>query len=186
MENATERSLIILDELGRGTATHDGTAIASATLGHMIRSIGSTILFVTHFPALARFQDEFSGTVGSYYMDYIEEGTHAHNFVEQAHPTPDTSLVSDSVTDKKKKITFLYKVTRGVAKQSYGLNVALLAGLPMTVVEMAASAASQFDRKDATDRCGTLFREICSALASENDDQVVSDLKYCVANYGRY
>jgi DNA mismatch repair protein MSH3 len=183
MEKATERSLIILDELGRGTATHDGTAIAHATLGHMIRSIGGIVLFVTHFPALARIQDEFSGTVGSHFMDYIEEDIRKQNATEQGHQAPTNSLDPDSVTDNK-KITFLYKVTRGVAKQSYGLNVALLAGLPTTVVEMAATAASQFDRNDIADRCGALFRKICSVLASESDDQVVSALKDCAIYQG--
>lgn len=123
LAEATDRSLIVLDELGRGTATHDGTAIAMATLEHMVKSTTSVVMFVTHFPSIAGLSKEYAGVVGAFYMDYVEE---------------------EEDSSARKKISFLYKLTRGIAERSYGLNVARLAGLPAAVVDMASTHAQAF------------------------------------------
>lgn len=58
IKHATQRSLVVLDELGRGTSTHDGVAIALATLRHLVRDIGCATLFVTHYPQVADLASE--------------------------------------------------------------------------------------------------------------------------------
>lgn len=73
MKHATSRSLVILDELGRGTSTHDGQAIAYATLRYFIEQIQSITLFVTHYPSMSQFAALYPNHANNYYMDYIEE-----------------------------------------------------------------------------------------------------------------
>ncbi|KAI8983976.1 muts domain V-domain-containing protein [Mycotypha africana] len=99
MKQATCRSLVILDELGRGTSTHDGQAIAYAVLDHFISHIQSVTLFVTHYPSLSRVESLYPGQVRNCYMDYIEE--------------------KDDVTDVG-QVVFLYKLVDGIAMNSYG------------------------------------------------------------------
>jgi len=71
---ATPRSLVILDELGRGTSTHDGVAIAYATLHHFTTTVQSLTLFVTHYPSLAELQHKFPQHVCNYHMAFITHG----------------------------------------------------------------------------------------------------------------
>ena len=71
LNHCTERSLVILDELGRGTSTHDGVAIAYATLHYLLQLKKSLVLFVTHYPKIADIQKEFPGIVGTYHVSYL-------------------------------------------------------------------------------------------------------------------
>lgn len=158
LETATDRSLVVLDELGRGTSTHDGTAIAAATLEHFVEKTCAVVLFVTHFPSIARLADQYPAVVGSYYLDYLEEED------EVAESGMGDETAASSTDRKKKKITFLYKVTAGCAQRSYGLNVAQLAGLPSAVIDKAALAASSFDlsngRRGAEGKFHDLLRDL--------------------------
>lgn len=74
MKYATAKSLVILDELGRGTSTHDGQAIAYAVLKHFVQHIKSITLFVTHYPSLGKLVKTFPGHIRNCYMSYIQEG----------------------------------------------------------------------------------------------------------------
>lgn len=103
---ATERSLVILDELGRGTSTHDGVAIAYATLHHVVSNIRCLSMFVTHYPSLAKLATVFPTRVGNYHMSFMEQDGNAAGV---------------------QTILFLYKLVKGAAARSYGLNVARLA-----------------------------------------------------------
>ena len=105
LNQATKHSLVLLDELGRGTSTHDGTAIAKATVQHLIHRIKCMTLFVTHFKVLTRI---FPDKVG--YMGYLKEDT---------------------------DVLFLYQLTPGSSKNSFGINVAKMAGLDEEIVEHA-------------------------------------------------
>lgn len=160
LECATDRSLIVLDELGRGTSTHDGTAIAAATLEHIVSSTSAVVLFVTHFPSIARLADSYQVDIGSYYLDYLEEES-----------AVDTVEGEEATVKQKKKLTFLYKVTSGVAKRSYGLNVAQLAGLPGSVIDVAARAASNFDSCSAMRNVESVFHSLLSGLGSPGADK---------------
>lgn len=111
LRHASARSLVVLDELGRGTSTYDGYAIAHAVLSHLVTSVKPLLLFSTHYHTLT---DELRGSkdVSLYHMDCI-------------------------VNEGARLVTFLYKFKRGVAADSYGLHCAQAAGLPSKVVERA-------------------------------------------------
>lgn len=130
LSQATSHSLVILDELGRGTSTHDGVAIAYATLDYFISKIQSLTLFVTHYPILAEYEKLYPTNVGNFHMGFIVNET-------------DTSA-SD---DRKQTITFLYQLVRGMAARSYGLNVARLAGIHHDIIQGAELLSSQLEER---------------------------------------
>lgn len=152
LKQATPRSLIILDELGRGTSTHDGVAIAQAVLYHLVSKLRSLTLFITHYQALARMSEQFEGELKNVHMRFTEQET------------------GDGETD----VTFLYEVGEGVAHRSYGLNVAKLAGLPTTLLEKASKRSSQMEEQEARRRLGYLSKaagallEKCSVEGMEH------------------
>uniref|UniRef100_A0A8C7CFH7 DNA mismatch repair protein MSH3 n=1 Tax=Oncorhynchus kisutch TaxID=8019 RepID=A0A8C7CFH7_ONCKI len=128
---ATERSLVILDELGRGTSTHDGIAIAYATLEYFIRDVKSLTLFVTHYPPLCELEKVYPLHVGNFHMAFLLN-------------EPDIgSKLSPGQSVQPEFITFLYQLTEGAAGQSYGLNVARLAEIPEAVLHIAARKAQE-------------------------------------------
>ncbi|HEV8715393.1 MAG TPA: DNA mismatch repair protein MutS [Candidatus Binatia bacterium] len=106
---ATARSLVILDEVGRGTGTSDGQAIAQAVAEILAQEIKAKTLFTTHYHELARL----------------------------AETTPGIVNARLAVREEQDEVTFLYKVVPGAAQKSYGVYVARLAGLPESVVERA-------------------------------------------------
>ncbi|KAL4936423.1 hypothetical protein BDV06DRAFT_216687 [Aspergillus oleicola] len=127
LKQATPRSLVILDELGRGTSTHDGVAIAQAVLDYMVRSIRSLTLFITHYQHLAAMVHSFpDNELRNVHMRFSE---------------------SDSGTGTDEDITFLYEIGEGVAHRSYGLNVARLANLPGSLLEMAKQKSAELEEK---------------------------------------
>lgn len=119
---ATPRSLVILDELGRGTSTHDGAAIAQAVLHHVVEETRCLTLFITHYQNLARVADGLDGL------------TNVH-----------MKFKADKGPDGEEEITFLYEVGEGVAHRSYGLNVARLAHIPKKVIDVAAEKSSAME-----------------------------------------
>jgi DNA mismatch repair protein MSH3 len=72
LQKATPKSLVVLDELGRGTSTYDGTAIAYATLKFLIEKVKSCTLFVTHYPLLTNLEKQYEKIVGNYHMGFQE------------------------------------------------------------------------------------------------------------------
>uniref|UniRef100_A0A8K9X523 DNA mismatch repair protein MSH3 n=1 Tax=Oncorhynchus mykiss TaxID=8022 RepID=A0A8K9X523_ONCMY len=127
---ATERSLVILDELGRGTSTHDGIAIAYATLEYFIRDVKSLTLFVTHYPPLCELEKVYPLHVGNFHMAFLLN-------------EPDIATDGSAGQVQPEFITFLYQLTEGAAGQSYGLNVARLAEIPEAVLHIAARKAQE-------------------------------------------
>ncbi|XP_020731398.2 DNA mismatch repair protein Msh3 isoform X1 [Odocoileus virginianus] len=132
IRKATPQSLVILDELGRGTSTHDGIAIAYATLEHFIRDVKSLTLFVTHYPPVCELEKSYSQQVGNYHMGFLV------NEDESKQDAGEEDQVPDSVT-------FLYQITRGIAARSYGLNVAKLADVPGEILKKAASKSKELE-----------------------------------------
>lgn len=120
LKQATPRSLVILDELGRGTSTHDGVAIAEAVLRELVDR-GVMTLFITHYQQLAHLEDDLSAKgLKNVHMRFVEEG--------------------------EENITFLYEVGEGVAHRSYGLNVARLANVPESVLEVAGIKSKEMEQ----------------------------------------
>lgn len=109
LHNVTKNSLVILDEIGRGTSTYDGVAIAWATSEFLLNSIGCKTLFATHYYELTELEELFTG-VRNYCMAIEEQGDN---------------------------ITFLRKVIPGGTDKSYGIYVAKIAGLPSSVIRHA-------------------------------------------------
>uniref|UniRef100_A0A7N8Y9C2 DNA mismatch repair protein MSH3 n=1 Tax=Mastacembelus armatus TaxID=205130 RepID=A0A7N8Y9C2_9TELE len=131
ISHATEHSLVILDELGRGTSTHDGIAIAYATLEYFIRHVTLT-LFVTHYPPLCELERLFPGQVSNYHMAFLLN-----------EPAIATDMDDGEV--QPEFITFLYQLTEGAAGRSYGLNVARLADIPDTILHTAARKSRELE-----------------------------------------
>jgi DNA mismatch repair protein MutS len=109
LHGATERSLVLLDEIGRGTSTWDGLSVATATTEYLHDRIGAKTIFATHYHELTRLSERLSGVV---------------NF-------------SVAVRERGEEILFLRRLVAGGADRSYGVEVARLAGLPRSVVERA-------------------------------------------------
>uniref|UniRef100_A0A8D2K8H3 DNA mismatch repair protein MSH3 n=1 Tax=Theropithecus gelada TaxID=9565 RepID=A0A8D2K8H3_THEGE len=131
IRKATSQSLVILDELGRGTSTHDGIAIAYATLEYFIRDVKSLTLFVTHYPPVCELEKNYSHQVGNYHMGFLVSE-------DESKPDPGEEQVPDFVT-------FLYQITRGIAARSYGLNVAKLADVPGEILKKAAHKSKELE-----------------------------------------
>jgi DNA mismatch repair protein MSH3 len=130
LQRATPRSLLLLDELGRGTSTTDGTAIAHATLDHVARGVRAACLFVTHFPSIGvELERDLPRVVGNFHMAFV------------AH---------EADADGVPRISFLYKLRQGVASSSFGLNVARMAGLSSDILRVA------LDRSDAMQSAETV------------------------------
>ncbi|GAO47047.1 hypothetical protein G7K_1260-t1 [Saitoella complicata NRRL Y-17804] len=124
MRQSTPRSLVILDELGRGTSSMDGMAIAWAVLEWFLER-GGLVLFVTHYPILAELAQKYPQLCKNAHMGFMEHTS----------------------SDGSPEITFLYKLTEGVANRSYGLNVARLANLPGRVLEVAEVKAREVEEE---------------------------------------
>ena len=122
IKNATPASLLILDEIGRGTSTFDGMAIARAVLEHCAdkRKLGAKTMFATHYHELSALEGEMSG-VANY-----------------------------NITAKKQngRLVFLRKIVKGAADDSYGIEVAKLAGLPESVISRAKSCLKELESSE--------------------------------------
>ena len=137
---ATPRSLIILDELGRGTSTHDGVALALATLEYIVEQLRSLTLFVTHYHSVSAMHARYPDAIQNYHMAFVEHDDDEHSVV------------------------FLYALKRGSAQRSYGLNVARLAGLSQSIIARAAQQSQTM--ADAHQRAN-LIRQFLSLYRYE-------------------
>ncbi|XP_019619134.1 PREDICTED: DNA mismatch repair protein Msh3-like [Branchiostoma belcheri] len=126
LNHATSRSLVILDELGRGTSTHDGVAIAYATLQHLVTEVKSLTLFVTHFPPLGELEALYPESMCNYHMAFLTEAN------RPKAPLPEV-------------VTFLYQLVPSMAAHSYGLNVAQLANIPPSILQVAAVKSKELE-----------------------------------------
>lgn len=117
---ATKHSLILFDEIGRGTATYDGMALAQAMLEYIDEAIGAKTLFSTHYHELTELTEE-------------------HQSMRNVHV---------DVREEKNEIEFRYRVIEGKADKSYGINVAKLAHLPKVVLDRASQLLLNFENQD--------------------------------------
>ena len=124
LSNLTDRSLVILDEVGRGTSTYDGMSIAWAVLEHLAEGCGllPKVLFATHFHELTCLEERFPSMIN----------------------------LSMAVKEEGGEIFFLHQVVRGSADRSYGIEVARLAGLPRPVLKRAFDLLKRFEKEERT------------------------------------
>lgn len=119
LNNATNKSFILLDEVGRGTSTFDGVSIAWAVSEHIVREINAKTIFATHYHELNKLEDKIAGIIN--YQVAVQE-------------------TSD-------RVIFLHKVIEGGADKSYGIEVARLAGLPTSVINRAKEIMGEIEKR---------------------------------------
>ena len=122
LNNSTSRSLIILDEIGRGTSTFDGLSLAWSILEHLHNQVGAKTLFATHY----------------------------HELTELAARLPRLKNFNVAVREWHEQIVFLRKIVEGGTDKSYGIQVARLAGVPKTVLERAKEILRNLEESELT------------------------------------
>ncbi|WP_313123200.1 DNA mismatch repair protein MutS, partial [Exiguobacterium sp.] len=120
LTRATDRSLILLDEIGRGTSTYDGMALAQAIVEHIARHVGAKTLFSTHYHELTVLEESIDRLANVHVRAVEQEG----------------------------RVVFLHEVRDGKADQSYGIHVARLADLPDSLIERAQVLLSEFEQAE--------------------------------------
>ena len=120
LNTATSKSLVILDEIGRGTSTFDGISIAWATSEYLLEKIKCKVLFATHYNELANLEKKFKGL----------------------------DLNTFRVKEWKGELIFLYEMISGLAESSYGIQVGKMAGLPKEVTDLAFNILSKLEQKE--------------------------------------
>jgi DNA mismatch repair protein MutS len=149
LHNATEKSLVLVDEIGRGTSTFDGLALAYAIARHLLERNRSYTLFATHYFELTRLAEEYT-QLANVHLAAIE---HQHSIV------------------------FLHAVSEGAASQSYGLQVAALAGVPDSVIRNARKQLVRLEQQSAAQNPqGDLFTAVPDAQEPE-EHPLVSALR---------
>ncbi len=143
LNNATPRSLVVLDEVGRGTSTFDGLALAWAIVEHMHDTIRARTLFATHYHQLTELSQRFRGVCN----------------------------MNVAVREWHDEIVFLHKIVDGGTDRSYGIHVARLAGAPQAVVERARAILSDIER-DAEDLAPRITRASRRGKAAPAEEQL--------------
>ncbi len=158
LHNATSKSLLILDEIGRGTSTYDGLSIAWAVVEHIAYNIGAKSLFATHYHELTELEGQLKGV---------------HNYCI-------------AVQELGEDIIFLRKIIPGGADQSYGIQVARLAGLPEEVLSRARTIVNSLNENDIAavsdkiamqEKMEEKLQSLSGISISESDATIISDLK---------
>jgi len=160
LHHASERSLVLMDEVGRGTSTFDGMALAFAICRHLLEKNRSLTLFATHYFELTLLAKEYAA-LANVHLDAVEHG---------------------------ERIVFLHAVEEGPANRSYGIQVAALAGVPASVLRAARRQLREFEQRasinplqpdlfatalsDAADRCEPLPPPALERLQGIDPDQL--------------
>jgi len=132
LNQATARSFVVLDEIGRGTATFDGLSIAWATLEYLHEVNRSRVLFATHY----------------------------HELTALAEALPRAANATVEVKEWRDEIVFLYRVVKGAADRSYGIHVAKLAGLPAAVLARASEVLDELEKADGRPKPSDLVGDL--------------------------
>lgn len=119
LHNATEQSLVLMDEIGRGTSTFDGLSLAWACAEHLAKKVKALCLFATHYFELTQLPNLYSN-ISNVHLDAVEQAD---------------------------KLIFLHQVKEGAANKSYGLQVAALAGVPREVIQQAKKRLKQLEKQ---------------------------------------
>ncbi len=160
LKNATKRSLIIYDEVGRGTSTFDGMSIAKAVVEYThSKKIGAKTLFATHYHELTTMEDEFEG------------------------------IVNYNIAAKKRgdSVTFLRKIVRGGTDDSYGIEVAKLAGVPSEVIKRAREILSQIENGKVqytvkSEKKQDEGFDLFSGIIASKESEAIEKIKSCDLN----
>lgn len=154
LANATENSLLILDEIGRGTSTFDGLCLAQSILEHLTQQINAHAFFATHYHELTNLEQKFSQ-------------------IKNVHM---------KIHEQNGNIQFLHILSRGPAGQSYGIQVAELAGLPRSITDRAKKLLTQIEGESASSK----KPEMPAATASAGTAVVRSSASVAVKNQASF
>ena len=154
LERCDENSLVVLDEIGRGTSTYDGMSLAQSILEHLVQHKQSLVLFATHYHELTQLSAQWPK-------------------IHNAHM---------SIKDTGKGLSFLYKLEEGPANKSYGIHVAELAGLPKSVVRRAKKVLEQLENFSGSSNGQMSFLEMSASVdmipeESSSDSSSLEELK---------
>jgi len=139
LHNATDKSLVLLDEIGRGTSTFDGLSLAWAVAKQLLEKNRAYTLFATHYFELTRIVDEFK-YAANVHLDAVEHGN---------------------------TIVFMHKVEEGAANQSYGLQVAQLAGIPKPVISAAKRKLAQLELNQVANQDASAVPQVDMFMVNE-------------------
>ncbi|KAK7014986.1 DNA mismatch repair protein MSH3 [Favolaschia claudopus] len=165
---ATSKSLVILDELGRGTSTFDGMAIAYAVLNELLATTQCRTLFITHYPSVAaELAEKFSDRLQNVHVGY-NTGTRG--------------------IDGRRDVTFLYLLKDGIAPESFGVECARLAGLPESILDNATKESSKMEvqvvaraKRNMSMKALHLLKESIRSSSSEKQTQALDTLRSLVS-----
>jgi len=157
LEEATSATLILLDEIGRGTSTYDGMSIARSVMEYIQQNIGAWTLFSTHYHELTVMEEELEG-VKNYTVLVKEKGS---------------------------SVVFLRKVVPGRADKSYGINVARLAGMPEVVVKRAEAILNKVEKQNGisaggdngTRQLSLIDLSRCAPGVNEEEKEIIEEIK---------
>ena len=154
LKNATKNSLLILDEIGRGTSTYDGMSMAKSVLEFVVNKIGAKSLFATHYHELTEMENEISG------------------------------LVNYNVAVKKRgdDITFLRRIIKGAADDSYGIEVAKLSGIPESVIKRAKEILASIENEGIVTYKTETNPTLQLPLEIQSAQEILHELKAIDAN----
>lgn len=153
VNNATKYSLIVLDEIGRGTSTYDGVSIAWALSEYLIKELKARTLFATHYHELLKLSEKYPERVKNLNVlveEDIEEGT----------------------------VIFLRKIVEGGTDRSYGIYVAKMAGLPETIIKRANEILEGFEQKSMFTKDGDVRESNFGKLEGKSKYQLQNGLQY--------
>lgn len=142
LHNATDKSLVLLDEIGRGTSTFDGLSLAWAVAKQLLEKNRAYTLFATHYFELTRIVDEFK-YAANVHLDAVEHGSN---------------------------IVFMHKVEEGAANQSYGLQVAQLAGIPKAVINAAKRKLTQLELNQVVNQDAAAVPQVDMFMTNEQSE----------------
>ncbi|MFN3786960.1 MAG: DNA mismatch repair protein MutS [Sulfurihydrogenibium azorense] len=155
LNNATKNSLIVLDEVGRGTSTYDGIAIAWAVSEYIAKNIKAKTLFSTHYHELTQLESQLRG-VKNFYLSIKE--------------------------DQNGEIRFLYKVMEGFVDKSYGIHVAQLAGLPKSVIERAKEILLDLENKKSENK-EEIYQQLLFSQLNQPEQEYKPDKNDQILNF---
>ncbi|OQA10306.1 MAG: DNA mismatch repair protein MutS [Firmicutes bacterium ADurb.Bin373] len=146
---ATEKSLIVLDEVGRGTSTYDGISIARALAEYIHHKIKAKTLFSTHYFELTDLDKE-----------------------------PGITNMNVAVREEGDQVIFLRKVIPGRADRSYGIHVARLAGLPAEIIERSAQILKNLENTDKAPSLAAAAADNGNGMSSETENEIIRELRH--------
>ncbi len=152
LEQATPQSLVILDEVGRGTSTYDGMSLAQSILEYFLRRLKSYTLFATHYHELTNLESRYPDQLLNRHM---------------------------AITEKQGQITFRYHLAEGPALKSYGIQVAKLAGLPKEVIQYANQILKKLEsgQEGTTPQLGLWDNRVEEAEEVARDHEIIENLR---------